>query len=119
MCNFNGVFQFVGPPETWKKVRRLMTISRRKRVRKQSRIADSNPEFTDEAGLKKMNLTDKLDIALLGHLSNAEVKDSSCHFCIEIADNLRKLTDAQASYAKVRIQQVMYEVDVPQQHTNI
>jgi hypothetical protein len=64
---------------------------------------DSYHELTDDAGPKKIKLTEKLDTALLGYLSKAEVKDSNYHFCMGIAENLRKLTDAQASYAKVRI----------------
>jgi hypothetical protein len=79
---------------------------------------DSILEFTEETPAKKQRLTDKVDTALIGYLSKTEVKDANYHFCMGIAENMRKMTDAQASYAKIRIQQVRYEVEFPQFHNS-
>jgi hypothetical protein len=79
---------------------------------------DSILEFMEETPAKKQRLTDKVDTALIGYFSKTEVKDANYHFCMGIAENMRKMTDAQASYAKIRIQQVMYEVEFPQFHNS-
>ena len=56
---------------------------------------------------------DNVDQALVQYLSAAttESKDSNYHFAMSLCQQLRQLTPASASYAKFRIQQLMYEVE--------
>ena len=62
-------------------------------------------------------MSEKVDAALLGYLEKQNIKDSNHHFCMALADDLRKMTAAQSSYAKTKIQQIMYEIEFPQNTT--
>lgn len=61
-----------------------------------------------------MKMTDKVDVALLGYLSKQEIKDSHFYYCMGLADDMRKMTTAQCAYAKMKIQQIMYEIECTQ-----
>lgn len=62
-------------------------------------------------------MSEKVYAALLGYLEKQGVKHLNHHFCMALADDLRKVTPAQASFAKSKIQQMMYEVEFPQNAT--
>lgn len=79
--------------------------------------ADKDDCSKAETSPKKIKMSEKVDAALLGYLEKQVVKDSNHHFCMALADDLRKMTPAQASFAKIKIQQVMYEVEFPHNAT--
>lgn len=63
-----------------------------------------------------MKSGDDLDKALAGYLtkkSEQGEKDANYHFCMGICRQLRGFTPAMAALAKMKIQQVMLEVEFP------
>ena len=73
--------------------------------------APENQNILPPPPKKKKN--DDVDQALVQYLSSAtnEPKDSHYHFAMGLCHQLRQLTPASASYAKFRIQQIMYEIE--------
>ena len=65
-----------------------------------------------------MKPSEDLDKALAGYLNQKSAKDNqkneNYHFCMGIYQQLQKLNPASASFARMRIQQIMYEVEYPQ-----
>ncbi|OXA48457.1 Transcription factor Adf-1 [Folsomia candida] len=80
---------------------------------------DEDDPIKPETISKKMKMSEKVDAALLGYLENQNIKDSNHHFFMALADDLRKMTTAQSAYAKIKIQQIMYEVEFPQNTTPV